>query len=71
MLHRLRLGLQDKDSGGKLGGGPHSKVEVAETFIGGKARNMHKSRRERMTTIGKLTAKTAVMGMLERTSVRF
>jgi transposase-like protein len=63
MLHRLRFALQDKESGGKLGGDPHSKVEIDETFIGGKARNMHKSRRDRMTTCG---AKTAVMGMLER-----
>ena len=65
MLQRLRLALQDK-TGGKLGGGPHDKVEIDETFIGGKARNMHKSRRQRMTTIGKLAAKTAVMGMLQR-----
>src|SRR5437868_3814236 len=36
MLHRLRLALQDK--GGKLGGvGGKHKVEVDETFIGGKA----------------------------------
>jgi len=65
MLHRIRLGLQSKD-GGKLGGGPNSKVEIDETFIGGKARNMHKSRRQKMTSIGKLASKTAVMGMLER-----
>jgi len=63
MLQRIRLALQDKQSGGKLGGGPQSKVEIDETFIGGKARNMHKSRRDRMTTYG---AKTAVLGMLER-----
>jgi transposase-like protein len=63
MLHRLRFALQDKDSGGKLGGGEHSKVKIDETFIGGKARNMHKSRRDRMTPYG---AKTAIMGMLER-----
>lgn len=66
MLHRIRLGMQDKDSGGKLGGDPHSKVEIDETFIGGKARNMHKARRQRMTTLGKYTAKTAVLGMPER-----
>jgi transposase-like protein len=30
MLHRIRLGMQDKDSGGKLGG----TVEIDETFIG-------------------------------------
>src|ERR1700693_2920214 len=44
MLHRLRFALQGKD-GGKLGSDPHSKVEIDETFIGGKARNMHKSRK--------------------------
>ena len=38
MLHRIRLAMQDDKSGGKLGG----EVEVDETFIGGKARNMHK-----------------------------
>ena len=37
MLHRVRLGMQDKTTGGKLSG----EVEVDETFIGGKARNMH------------------------------
>jgi ISXO2-like transposase domain/Transposase zinc-ribbon domain len=65
MLHRIRLGLQSKD-GGKLGGGDNNKVEIDETFIGGKARNMHKSRRTRMADIGKYNAKTAVFGMLER-----
>jgi len=49
MLHRIRLGMQSKD-GGKLGG-PNSQVEIDETFIGGKARNMHKGRRERMHNI--------------------
>ena len=37
MLHRIRLAMQDDQTGGKLGG----EVEVDETFIGGKARNMH------------------------------
>jgi transposase-like protein len=37
MLHRVRLALQDTRTGGKLSG----EVEVDETFIGGKARNMH------------------------------
>jgi transposase-like protein len=37
MLHRIRLAHQDKQTGGKLAG----EVEVDETFIGGKARNMH------------------------------
>src|ERR1039458_5540562 len=42
MLHRIRLAQQNKRSGGKLGG----EVEVDETFIGGKARNMHAARSE-------------------------
>ena len=39
MLHRIRLAMQDR-SFVKLGGSG-SEVEVDETFIGGKARNMH------------------------------
>jgi transposase-like protein len=68
MLHRIRLGLQDKQSGGKIGGGSKS-VEIDETFIGGKARNMHKSKRERMSRDGGMqggSGKAVVMGMLER-----
>jgi transposase-like protein len=37
MLHRIRFATQDPHTGGKLSG----EVEVDETFIGGKARNMH------------------------------
>src|SRR5687767_9414169 len=44
MLSRLRLALQDKHTGGKLGG----EVEADESYIGGKARNMHRSKRERL-----------------------
>jgi transposase-like protein len=64
MLHRIRLAMQDADSGGKLGG----EVEVDETFIGGKARNMHKSKRARLgiNQGDKLAGKVAVMGLLER-----
>src|SRR5712691_9433519 len=42
MLQRIRLAMQDEASN-KLGG----EVEIDETFIGGKARNMHKAKRER------------------------
>jgi transposase-like protein len=38
MLQRARLAMQDSNTGGKLSG----EVEVDESFIGGKARNMHK-----------------------------
>ncbi len=45
MLHRIRLALQD-ETFGKLRGS----VEVDETFIGGKSRNMHLDKRERRIT---------------------
>jgi len=39
MLHRIRLAMQD-ETGGKLNG----HVEVDETYIGAKGRNMHRAR---------------------------
>lgn len=64
MLHRVRLAMQST-GGGKLGG----EVEVDETFIGGKARNMHKGKRDRVIG-GKrgMAGKAAVMGLLQRHS---
>src|ERR1039458_7745295 len=61
MLHRIRLAMQE---GGfnKLGG----EVEIDETFIGGKARNMHKAKRERVITGTGGKDKTVVLGMVER-----
>ncbi len=61
MLQRIRLALQGEDVG-KLSG----QVEADETYIGGKARNMHRDVRERRIqgTGGK--GKVAVMGLLER-----
>lgn len=67
MLSRLRLALQDKHTGGKLAG----EVEVDETFIGGKARNMHKSklRRIKLDQHSPMVGKVAVMGLLERNTI--
>lgn len=60
MLHRIRLAMQTGTF--EMGG----EVEADETFIGGKARNMHKDRRDRrMRKYGTL-GKVAVMGLLER-----
>lgn len=58
MLHRIRLAMQE--NGGRIFGG---RVEVDETYIGGKARNMHKSKKPKGTG---MVGKTAVLGLLER-----
>jgi len=62
MLHRIRLAMQDDFFGSKLSGD----VEVDETFIGGKARNMHLSERKRRITGTGVKDKTVVFGLLER-----
>jgi len=63
LLHRIRLAVQDEKSGVKLGG----EVEVDETFIGGKARNMHADRKRCVQKHGHNTGgKAIVLGMLER-----
>lgn len=62
MLQRGRLAMQDLLGGGKLAG----EVEVDETFIGGKARNMHADKRaEKITGIGP-EGKAIVAAVLER-----
>ncbi len=65
MLHRIRKAMAN-GSMMKLGRNGGGEVEADETFIGGKARNMHIAKRERRITgtVGK--DKTAVMGLLER-----
>jgi transposase-like protein len=63
MLHRIRLAMQS-GSLVKLGGGG-GPVEVDETFIGGKARNMHKAKRARLDKMA-FGNKTIVAGFLER-----
>ena len=61
LLHRIRLAMQFGFSG-KLKG----EVEVDETYIGGKARNMHaKKRAEKIHGRG-ASGKAIVMGVLER-----
>ncbi|MBL8215766.1 MAG: IS1595 family transposase [Bryobacterales bacterium] len=67
VLHRVRLAMQDDLTGGNLEG----EVEVDETFIGGKARNMHKDRKRRVQAEGRNTGgKTVVLGILERKTKR-
>src|SRR3954447_15269057 len=62
MLHRIRLAMQDDNTGGKLGG----EVEVDETFIGGKARNMHKDKRAEKITGRGPEGKAIVAAVLQR-----
>jgi len=62
MLQRLRLAMQDSDTGGKLAG----EVEVDETFIGGKARNMHKDVKARRITGTGPEGKAIVAAVLQR-----
>jgi transposase-like protein len=76
MLQRIRLALQDTQMG-KFGG-PDTEVEVDETYIGQKAKNMHKSRKIRInnaraqvrdaeaTVASRYLAKTPVQGILDR-----
>jgi transposase-like protein len=61
MDHRIRLALT-MGSFNKLSG----QIEADETFIGGKARNMHASKRAAKITGTGGKDKTAVMGILER-----
>jgi transposase-like protein len=66
MLHRIRLAMQSKTFN-KLGGPGGGEVEVDESFIGGKARNMHRARKIEVQKEGRNTGgKAIVMGMLER-----
>ncbi len=62
MMHRIRLAMQDDLTGGMLGG----EVEVDETFIGGKVRNMHRSRKVEMQKRSQKGNKVVVIGALER-----
>ncbi len=56
--HRIRSAM--KQNGGKLFG----RIEADETYIGGKAKNMHKEKREKVGTGG--TSKTAIIGVVQR-----
>jgi transposase-like protein len=63
MLHRIRLALQAGHFG-KLAG----EIEADETYVGGKARNMSKHRREKkgISQHRSMAGKVAVMGLLDR-----
>lgn len=62
MLHRIRLAMQAGSFEKKMRG----KVEADETYIGGKAKNMHLAKRKRVIRGTGGMDKIAVMGLLER-----
>jgi transposase-like protein len=64
MMHRVRLAVQC-GSFRKLGG-EGSEIEVDESFIGGKARNMHLDQRKRRITGTGGKGKAVAFGILER-----
>lgn len=76
VLHRLRLALQNRSLLLSKAGGPGKEVEADETFVGGKAKNMHKSRKLKINQVrsemrrpefpSPYPGKTTVMGVLDR-----
>lgn len=70
MLQRIREVLKKHSFDSRKIGGEGSELEVDETFVGGKVKNMHKARRVRFARqegfVGASTGKTIVQGILDR-----
>ena len=64
MLHRIRLAMEAVDDGGPFDG----PVEADTTYVGGKAENMHKDRRAKVIKGRGASGKTAVHGVLQRST---
>jgi len=64
MLHRIRLAL--KNGSWENMGGSGEPVEADETFVGGKAKNMHPKRREKAISGDAASDKAVVFGVLDR-----
>jgi transposase-like protein len=70
MLHRIRLAMQNKPGFGTMTklGGTDSEVEIDETFVGGRKKNMHKDKKLRYEQRGGAQGKAVVQGILDRTA---
>jgi transposase-like protein len=72
MLQRIRKVLREDFGFGPMNkiGGEGNELEVDETFVGGKVKNMHRSRRVKFAQeegfVGASTGKTIVQGILDR-----
>lgn len=76
MLQRLRLAMKRQDLGTKMGSNNGGEVEVDESFVGGKTKNMHRRRANNLhkthqAVTGKeygvkFANKATVVGMLDR-----
>jgi|HubBroStandDraft_4_1064222.scaffolds.fasta_scaffold07791_4 transposase-like protein len=70
MLQRIREVMKKHTCDTSKIGGEGSTVEADETFVGGKVKNMHRSRRLRFAQqegfVGASTGKTIVQGILDR-----
>lgn len=77
ILQRLRLALRSRDFNYKMGSENGGEVEVDEAYIGGKPRNMHKSRKlkiqQELSKVAewkqtRMNGKTPIMGLFDRDS---
>src|SRR5580698_5701199 len=70
MLQRIREVMKKHSFDSSKIGGEGSTLEVDETFVGGKVKNMHRSRRTKFAIqegfVGASTGKTIVQGILDR-----
>lgn len=69
MLHRIRWALGQDTTLEDTMGGEGSTVEIDETFVGGKNKNRHKSKKVQNSQGRSYKDKTPVMGMVERNGV--